>query len=245
MGRPEKMQNTALSDPELCADLPALSGNDALQPDQVAAVIAAIETDILRSRILPQTRLIEDHLVEDYGAKRHVVRTALTELQRLGVVVKPRHRGAELRRFDAADLADLYAMRGVLHRAAVRMMPMPMSPERLVTVELALARHAAAARTGDLIAIHRTNMAFHRALYGLCDNAYLAESIRLHDWLSFPARAYGTADAAALHQACEEHQAMVVALRTGDRPTLEQLSVTHMDRARRIYVDRFLTGSCR
>lgn len=222
------------------SNMPDLAGQDAQLPEQVAVVIAAIETDIIRSRILPRTRLIEDHLMEDYGAKRHVVRAALVELQRLGVVVKPRHRGAELRRFDAADLADLYAMREVLHRAAVRAMPMPVSPERLAVVEAALAAHEAAAKTGDLIAIHRTNMTFHRALYGLCGNPYLADSIRLHDWLSFPARAYGTADPGALRQACEEHAAMVAALRTADRAALEALSVSHMDRARRIYAEKFL-----
>ena len=220
-----------------------VSAPDIEPPDQVAAVIAAIETDIIRSRILPRTRLIEDHLMQDYGAKRHVVRAALAELQRLGVVVKPRHRGAELRRFDAAELTDLYAMREVLHRAAVRAMPMPVPAARLADVEAALAAHATAAQSGDLIAIHRTNMAFHRELYGLCDNTYLAESIRLHDWLSFPARAYGTADPAALQQACEEHAAMVAALRGGDRDTLEALSVTHMHRARQIYMDKFLTST--
>lgn len=220
-----------------------VSAPDAEPPDQVAAVIAAIETDIIRSRILPRTRLIEDHLMQDYGAKRHVVRAALTELQRLGVVVKPRHRGAELRRFDAAELTDLYAMREVLHRAAVRAMPMPVPASRLAGIEAARAAHAAAAQTGDLIAIHRTNMTFHRELYGLCDNAYLAESIRLHDWLSFPARAYGTADPAALQQACEEHAAMVTALRGGDRDGLETLSVSHMHRARRIYMEKFLTST--
>ena len=206
-------------------------------------VIAAIETDIIRSRILPRMRLIEEHLMEDYGAKRHVVRAALVELQRLGVVVKPRHRGAELRRFDATDLADLYAMREVLHRAAVRAMPMPLAPGRLTAVETALAAHAAAAKGGDLIAIHRTNMTFHRALYDLCDNPYLANSIRLHDWLSFPVRAYGTADPGALLQACDEHEAMVAALRSADRDKLEALAVSHMDRARRIYAQKFLAGS--
>lgn len=226
----------------LSSHLPTRAGNDALQPDQVADVIAAIESDIIRGRILPRTRLIEDHLVDDYGAKRHVVRAALAELQRLGVVTKPRHRGAELRRFDAADLADLYAMRELLHRSAVRAIPMPVAPARLKQIDLSLAAHLSAAKSGDLTAIHRANMSFHRMLYGLCDNAYLAESIRLHDWLSFPARAYGTADRGALQQACEEHEAMVTALRASDRDTLEQLSVSHMDRARQIYVAKFLTG---
>jgi len=215
-------------------------GGDPALPEQVSAVIAAIEVDIIRSRILPRTRLIEDHLMEDYGAKRHVVRAALHELQRLGVVVKPRHRGAELRRFDRADLGKLYDMRAVLHRAAVQAIAFPVATERLIAVERALADHAAAAESQDLIRIHRTNMAFHRELYGLCDNPYLADSIRLHDWLSFPARAYGAADASALLLACDEHAEMVNALRQQHRVSLEHLAIAHMDRARQIYASRFL-----
>ena len=100
--------------------------------------------------------------------------------------------------------------------------------------------HAEAAASGDLIAIHRSNMAFHRLFYGLCDNAYIAESIRLHDWLSFPARAYAMADAKALEQACIEHAAMVRALQAGDRPQLDRLALDHMGRARTIYIEKFL-----
>ncbi|MFH5926965.1 GntR family transcriptional regulator [Roseomonas xinghualingensis] len=215
---------------------------DSELPNPVAAVIAAIETDIIRGRILPRTRLIEDHLMEDYDAKRHVVRAALAELQRLGVVVKPRHRGAELPLFDARALTDLYAMRTVLHRAAAQATPFPVPRLRLAELTQAMRAHAAAAGSGDLIRIHRENMRFHRLLYGLCDNPYLAESIRLHDWLSFPARAYGAADSSALAQACEEHGAMVDALRACDREALEKLSVQHMQRARQIYEAKFLAG---
>lgn len=212
-------------------------------PRAVAEVIAAIEADVIRGRILPRTRLIEDHLMEDYGAKRHTVRSALTELQRLGVVVKPPRRGAELRRFDAQDLDKLYAMRAVLHGAAVAMMPLPPDREAQALLEDARRRHELAAGGGDLTLIHRTNMAFHRALYGLCGNRYVAESIRLHDWLSFPARAYGAADSGALRQACEEHAAMTRAACSGDKEGLAALAVRHMERARRIYEAKFLDGA--
>lgn len=209
-------------------------------PEQVQIVIEAIETDIIRSRILPRSRLIEDHLMEDYHAKRHVVRAALVELQRLGVVVKPPHVGAQIRHFDEQELDDLYRMRSVLHHAAVSMVRLPLTRERLAQLEASLDAHAVAAASGDLIAIHRANMVFHRDLYGLCDNPYLADSIRLHDWLSFPVRAYGVADAGALEQACREHADMVEAIRNLDRERLDRLSDAHMARARAIYERKFL-----
>lgn len=226
--------------PHRTSDTNAGAFPHAALPAQVAAVIAAIETDIIRGRILPRNRLIEDHLMDDYDAKRHVVRAALAELQRLGVVVKPPHLGANLRRFDERSLRALYDFRAVLHGAAVAAMPLPLAPERLAAVELAAQAHAEAAATGDLIAIHRSNMAFHRAFFGLCDNPYLEESIRLHDWISFPARAYGIADPPAQQLACAEHAAMVAALHAGDRVQLDALALTHMNRARALYAEKFL-----
>jgi DNA-binding GntR family transcriptional regulator len=219
----------------------ALPGADRPLSEPVSAVIAAIEADIIRGRILPGNRLIEDHLMEDYTAKRHVVRAALEELERLGVVVKPRHRGAELRRFQAAEIARLYDMREVLHRAAVRRMDRPAAAE-LAKVEHWLRLHRDAATAGDVVAIHRANMMFHQALFELCDNPFMAVAIRQHDWLSFPIRAYGVMDAGALAQACDEHVAMVALLRGGSLAALEDLMVSHMARARRIYEDKFVTA---
>ena len=210
-------------------------------PAHVAAVIEAIETDIIRGIILPSTRLIEDHLMEDYDAKRHVVRAALVELQRLGVVVKPPHIGARIRRFDAQSLQALYHFRAVLHRAAVEAMPLPVAAERLQLVREAAAAHAQAAESGDLIAIHRANMVFHRLFFGLCDNPYIEESIRLRDWLSFPARAYAITDQAALSRACEEHAQMVEAIASSDRERLAELALGHMLPARQIYEGRYLS----
>lgn len=215
-----------------------LPGDDRSLPQGVTQVIARLEADIIHGRILPSARLIEDHLMEDYGAKRHVVRSALEELGRLGVVVKPRHRGAELRRFDRAEIDQLYHMRTVLQRAAVRLMTTP-KREQLELLELCRQTHLEAARSYDVVAVHRANMMFHATLNDICGNPFLSESIRRYDWVSFPIRAHGVQNRAALEQACEEHRLMVELLEAGDLEALEELTVSHMSFARRIYEDRF------
>lgn len=220
----------------------ALPGDARALPPAVAAVIAALEADIIQGRILPRSRLIEDHLMEDYGAKRHAVRAALDELQRLGVVTKPRHRGAELRRFDAGEIARLYDLRETLHRMAVRCMRRPdaeIDPAEIETLDHWLRLHVEAARQGDVVAVHRSNMMFHDALFSLSGNPFLAASIRQHDWISFPIRAYGVTDADALAQASREHREMVDALKDGRFNELEGLVVAHISRARDIYERRF------
>lgn len=69
---------------------------------------------------------------------------------------------------------------------------------------------------------------------------YLEESIRLHDWLSFPARAYAIADQEALVVARQEHAQMVAALQAGERDVRHDLALRHMGRARQIYAERYL-----
>ena len=210
-------------------------------PQAVQSVIDGIEADVIRGEILPQARLIEDHLMEDYGAKRHAVRAALDELERLGIVVKPRHRGAELRRFSLQEIEALYDTRALLHRAAVARMRSP-TAARKAELAAALERHEQASETGDLVAIYRANMAFHELLAGLCDNAYLVRAIRHHDWLSFPIRAFGVADQRALLLARAEHRDMVDLVVAGRLEALSNLTVSHMEPARRIYVARFISG---
>lgn len=214
--------------------------NHAEMPEAVVNVIEAIEVDIIRGKLLPSVWLIEDHLMDDYGAKRHVVRAALAELNRLGVVVKQPHKGARVRRFDEATLSKLHNFRNILHITAIDAISFPIAEARFNRLQLAAQEHAQAVAMGDLILIHRSNMVFHRRFYGLCDNPYIIESIRLHDWISFPARAYGMSDTDALTIACEEHGAMVAAVRSEDRDLLRKLARQHTANARQLYEQKFL-----
>ena len=206
--------------------------------EAVVGVIEAIEADIIRGVLLPGVRMIEDHLMEDYGAKRHTVRAALEELERLGVVEKPRHHGAQLRRFSEAAIRDLYSVRETLHRAAVRAMVEHHSHD-LAKVRFWFDRHSDAARQDDVVAIHRSNMMFHASLFELSRNPFLTSTIRTYDWISFPIRAYGVSDKDALHRACSEHAQMIECLEAGRYDELELLTVDHMAQARTLYAAKF------
>lgn len=222
----------------------ALPGEERLLPPSVAAVIASLEADIIHGRILPRSRLIEDHLMEDYNAKRHTVRAALDELGRLGVIVKPRHRGAELRRFDSESINHLYEIRALLHRAAIHGIHQPTEPQ-IANIEKWLRQHEKASASSDVVAIHRANMMFHDALFSLGGNPFITASIRHYDWVSFPIRAYGVGDSGALAQACKEHVEMVDHLKAGRMVDLENLAVAHMKRARELYEMKFLASKPR
>src|SRR5918997_2561481 len=96
------------------------------QPERaVGDVVRALEFDILLGRLRPRERLVEDALMTRFSAKRHVIRRALDELERIGVVVRARNRGAAVRDFSAQEVEEVYEIRELLQRHAAERMPLP------------------------------------------------------------------------------------------------------------------------
>jgi DNA-binding GntR family transcriptional regulator len=94
--------------------------------DREASVTSAVRArDALREEILtgslpPGARLRAEPLAERLQTSRTPVREALFLLAREGLVdIEPR-RGAVVRQFDAADLADLYEVRALIEPYAAR-----------------------------------------------------------------------------------------------------------------------------
>ena len=77
--------------------------------EQTALIVAKLEEDIVFGRLQPRERLIEEELAARFDAKRHVVRSAIVELQRLGLVERMANRGAVVRLYAATEVEEISA----------------------------------------------------------------------------------------------------------------------------------------
>ena len=59
--------------------------------EDLLKVIERLEEDIVFGRRRPRERLVEEDLVAQFGAKKHVIRQALAELERMGLVERKRN----------------------------------------------------------------------------------------------------------------------------------------------------------
>lgn len=202
----------------------------------VERVVRDLEEDIIFARILPRERLVEDTLMARFGAKRHVVRRALTELERMGIVRRTPNKGAAVRDFSIDEVEQIYEMRALLHERAARRMALPANADLVATLSSIHERHVAAAKAGQLRSVYHLNNAFHDTLFGACGNPYLAETITHYAWLAHAIRSYRMGDPALLAQAQAEHAAMIDALRAGDREALVRLCVAHIQPAKTTYL---------
>ncbi len=148
------------------------------QPEPEPEMVLALRDDIILGRLTPGTRLVEDALLARFGGLRHSVRQALERLERLGLVVKERNKGAAVRSLSPAQVARIYEVRELVQRQAALMIPLPAPAalvEELRAINAEFAGHMAA---GDLRGVHDANNRFHLLLFGACGNEYLVATIQ-------------------------------------------------------------------
>lgn len=199
-------------------------------------VVRTLELDILLGRLLPRERLTEDALMARFGAKRHVVRRALDDLVRVGVVVREPHRGAAVRHFSAKEVEEIYELRELLQARAVDRMPIPGDARLAAALEEIQQRHDSAVAAADLRRVDQVNDEFHRVFFSTCGNDHLIEAITHFANLSRAMRVYPMADPATLAKLRDEHWAMIAALRYGDRARLRTLVAGHIQPSKEAYL---------
>jgi len=193
------------------------------------------EEDIIFGRLRPRERLVEDDLMERTGATRHAVRSALADMELRHLVIRVPNKGAQVRDFDREDVKQICDMRDWLHERAARAIRFPVDADWLEGLEQLQREHDAAVASSQPMAVHRTNSAFHAALFAGCENHYLAKTINEYAQLSLAYRCHLMTRSDLAHQAAAEHWQMIEALSHGDADKLAEVCVNHTKAARAVY----------
>ncbi len=202
----------------------------------VDSVARALEFDILFGGLRPRERLVEDELMRRFAAKRHVVRNALAELERVGIVVRVPNRGATVRDFDVQEVEEIAEVRATLHAQAAERMELPAPAELIAELETVQRTHDAAVRGRDPRAIDEANERFHALLFDACGNRHLAQAIAHYALISRAMRLYPLVEPGLLETLRQEHWAMIEALRNSDRLVLKALVTGHIQHSKKAYL---------
>lgn len=200
------------------------------------AAAVALEEDIVLGRLAPGRRLTEDELMARFGLTRHAAREAIAVAERMGLIERRRHVGAQVRQFDEREVRELYAMRELLEGEAARRMPLPVAPADLERLESIQQSHDRAIARGRPLEVFRANLAFHRALFALTGDAVLEKAIEEYARQTHAIRFATIGHPDYREQARREHREMLAALAKGDRPTLVKAFRAHLKPARDAYL---------
>jgi DNA-binding GntR family transcriptional regulator len=174
--------------------------------------------DVLLQRIVsgelkPGERLVETRIASELGTSQAPVREALRDLELLRMVESEPFRGARVRAFGDDELIEVYPVRAVLEELAAKEAAKRLDGD-VALLEREVEEMRAAARHGDLNALVRHDLAFHRLIVEAADNAVLEQC-----WKSLGVEGritislYGTY--VEPHEAAEKHVPILDAIRSG------------------------------
>lgn len=125
-------------------------------------VVNGIREAILSGRFVPNQRLIEADLSEEFAASRAGVRAALAELAGEGLIERVQNRGARVRAVSLAEAVEISEVRMVVEglcaaKAAARATAADTAELRKIGEEM-----RAAVASGDVLGYSRLNELLHR-----------------------------------------------------------------------------------
>jgi len=202
----------------------------------VMDLVRAIETDIVLGRVFPRERLIEQSLIERFGVSRSVVRAALSELERLNLVVRRPSAGVTVIDLSPEEVLNLYNARLAVQVAAIHAIPFPVERSLIQRLREIQEKHSQAVRQGNFETVFRKNIVFHRTLFSACGNPYLEQIIEDLSSKSNAVRSYSHTDSKLLDAAQHCHWQMISALESSDRDWLERLCREHITPSRDAYI---------
>lgn len=208
-------------------------------PAGAVAIARSIEEDIVLGRRQPRERLVEQDLSDLFHTHRGDVRLALFELEKKGLVERIPNRGAMVRGLTPSEVKQIYAVREEVEVMAVRIIPFPVSTADIARLEELQRQHAKAIANGEMLTVFYSNLRFHQALFGLCGNACLIETIDLLAQKVYGIRSYANAFPEQLDRARRDHLDMIKALRDSQREELIALTRRHLKPSPQAYIQAY------
>jgi len=208
-------------------------------PAAAVLIARSIEEDIVLGRRQPRERLVEQDLSDLFHTHRGDVRLALFELEKKGLVERIPNRGAMVRGLTPSEVKEIYAVREEVEVMAVRIIPFPVSTADIARLEELQRQHAKAIANGEMLTVFYSNLRFHQALFGLCGNACLIETIDLLAQKVYGIRSYANAFPEQLDRARRDHLDMIRALRDSQREELIALTRRHLKPSPQAYIQAY------
>jgi DNA-binding GntR family transcriptional regulator len=206
--------------------------------DLGSASLVDLATERLRHEILsgalaPGVRLVEEQFRSRFGISRAPLREALRHLAEQGLVEHLPRRGVRVASLSPRDVEELFDLRDVLERHAVRQaQPIAAGDLGALRTELDLMRTAA--RTGDAFTRAEAHRRFHAEVVALAGNrqlslAYAPILVRLQ--LHMAANLLREAEAKAPMDGVQRHEVLVAALEHDDLDGVLHALAHHGSRA--------------
>jgi len=142
--------------------------------DRVAELI---RDAILSGKLDPGDRIVEMKLAADLGVGTTAVREALFELVSQGFVSRITNKGTFVTQLTAEDVEQIQRVRRSLEGLAADLAQRRSVEADFESLDKVLAEMRQAAKAGDVFGFYRADLEFHRSIWRISGNKFLAKSL--------------------------------------------------------------------
>jgi DNA-binding GntR family transcriptional regulator len=139
------------------------------------SVSKKLEMAILMGNIKPRERLVEMELTSRFNASRFLIRKAIQELARKGLVEMIPHKGARVIGPADEQVEDMFLVRLNLELLAAELMIKKITPQKLAEIKKVQEEYCEAVTNSGVVEIIGKNEQFHQTLYAVTENTFLHE----------------------------------------------------------------------
>jgi DNA-binding GntR family transcriptional regulator len=151
---------------------------DLIQPiSKKDQVVAAIKDAILSGTIHPGDQIVESRIAQQLGAGIPLVREALIELEYQGYVQKTPYKGTSVTKLNTKDIEKIFRLRVELEPLAIEWAKEQITEADITELRAMVEKMEQAAKELNLNQFYENDLAFHRKLWALSDNPYLADAL--------------------------------------------------------------------
>lgn len=140
-------------------------------------VVAAIRLAILAGEIEPGETIVESKTAQRLGVGVPLVREALIELEHAGYVQRIPYKGTTVTRLKRKDVERVFRLRGELESLAVEWAKENAQPADIEELRRLIEKMKQAAGELDLQRFYEYDLRFHRKIWEMADNPYLADAL--------------------------------------------------------------------
>jgi len=140
-------------------------------------VVQAVKGAILSGKIQPGASIVETKIAQQLGAGVPLVREALIELEHQGFVQRTPYKGTTVTKLSPADVKRIFRLRVELEALAIEWAKEHVRDADLKYLRQAIRKMEQAAKAVELTTFYEADLAFHRKIWNLSDNPYLADAL--------------------------------------------------------------------
>ena len=214
-----------------------IRASGAVSSNKKHSCLRSLRERILSTELEPGTDLDEASLCDAYGISRTPLREVLQRLSGDGYIVLEDNRGAKVASMDVAVMRTFFQTAPLIYANISRLAAENWRTQQLDALKDTQRAFAAAAKNGSPSEAALSNHRFHGLIGDMAQNAYLVASLNrlLIDHTRMSQTFYrptSAAETSLVHQAIDQHDAMIAAFESREASLSLDLALKHWDLSR-------------